>query len=83
MDEACQALQDTRELAEAIGSSRVLWPVCDNLADLEWIRGNGSNNRDHRKQSREIIEYLANHIDDPERRSVFLRLSSVEVIFAR
>jgi len=82
-EEARRALQEAREVAEAIGSRRVLWSICDNLADLEATDADDSINANLRKQSREAVEYIANHMDDPERRSVFLHLSSVEAVLAK
>jgi predicted ATPase len=78
-DEAARSrLQEARAEAEAIGSRWMLWQISFVLSQLET---DPIEAKHLRRQAGEMIEYIADHIDDLELRTSFLDLPHVRVIF--
>lgn len=77
-EEAHEILTNARAEAEALGSRRALWPILIELSEIEQWRGDAIEAEALRKQTREIVEYIAHHIEIPELRVSFLDLSNVK-----
>ncbi len=77
-DEAYGALVEARAEAEAIGSRRTLWMILAALSEIEKRRGNEVEARSLRRQTREIVEFIADHAGSPELRESFLSLHDVQ-----
>jgi ATP/maltotriose-dependent transcriptional regulator MalT len=63
--------------AQAIGSRRMLWQI---LAALSQLETDPAEVECLRRQAREIVEYIANHIGTPELRASFLGLPQVKAV---
>ncbi len=75
-DEAGEILMKARVKAEAIGSRRSLWPILVALSQLE---ADPTETENLRRQAREIVEYIADHLptDLPDS---FLGLPEVQAV---
>jgi len=71
-DTARKRLIEARTEAESLGSRRTLWQILKALSRLE---SDPSNAEKMQRQSQEIIEYIANNIDNGKLRTSFLELS--------
>jgi tetratricopeptide (TPR) repeat protein len=82
VDGARQALQEARTVAEGIGLRRVLWSILDDLAGLEAAHGDPTISANLRREARDVVQYLADHMGDPERRSGFENMPRVAAVLA-
>ena len=78
-DEADETLNQARAEAEALGSRRARWPILAALAEIEAGRGNATQARTLRQQTRDIITYIADHCP-PDLRASFLSLPDVQAV---
>ena len=69
--------EEARAEAEAIGSRRGLWPILYALSQLEDDPAEAA--RLH-KAAREILEYIADHIDQVDLRASFLGLPDAQTV---
>jgi len=69
-------LEEARMQAEALGSRRSLWPILMALSEIEARSGDAAKAEDLRHQARQIVEYIASHLDDALR-ATFLNLPEV------
>jgi len=67
-------LLEARAEAEALGAWRILWRVLDALSQLE---KDPSRAKELRQEARQVIEYIADHIDQDDLRTSFLSLPDV------
>jgi predicted ATPase len=78
-DLAKAAFEQARMAAEALGSRRLLWQILAALAGVESDEGKSAALK---SQAREIIHFIADHINDDEMRSQFLQSESVSALLA-
>ena len=83
VDAARRTLQEARTVAEGIGLRRVLWSILDDLAGLEATCGDPAISASLRVEARDVVRYLADHMGDQARRSVFEHLPRVVAILAK
>jgi class 3 adenylate cyclase/tetratricopeptide (TPR) repeat protein len=76
-EQAYQELQAARTLAMEQNSRRILWAILLDLADLEKDEVAASNMR---KEARQIIEYIGEHISETELLDFFHNLSRVREV---
>jgi len=74
---ALESLLEARSIAEAIGSRRMLWRVLFALSELE---ADLTEAERLRQQARQIVEYIADHIDEVKLRQLFLNLPDVRAV---
>ncbi len=77
---ARKVLAQGREEAEALGSRRSLWPILVTLSDIEAQRGNAAEAQTLLNQSREHVQFIADHIGNAELRDSFLHLPEVRAV---
>ena len=82
VDGARRALQEARTVAEEIGLRRVLWSILDDLAALEAAHGDPAISANLRREARDAVQYLADHMGDPERRAGFENMPRVAALLA-
>ncbi len=80
--EALALLAQATQIAQSLNSRRVLWEIDALWADIEQARGNALEAYKLRAQAREIINYIAAHISQPELRASFLNLPRVRQVIA-
>jgi tetratricopeptide (TPR) repeat protein len=78
-DLAKAAFEQARLAAEALGSRWQMWQILAALAGVEPDEGKSSALK---SQAREIIQFIADHIQDDEMRSQFLKSETVSVVIA-
>jgi class 3 adenylate cyclase/tetratricopeptide (TPR) repeat protein len=78
-DLAHPMLEQARAEAETLGSRRTLWPILMALSQVEAQKGEPAQAESLRRQAREIVEYIANHLNDSQRNS-FLKLPDVQQV---
>ena len=76
-DAAREHLQEARAEAEATGARRSLWQILFALSKLET---DPAKTEVLRQQTREIVEYITDHIDRDDLRHSFLNLSNVKAV---
>jgi tetratricopeptide (TPR) repeat protein len=72
--EAYQALLSAYELAKAQVSRRSLWEI---LSDLAAVSPDAQAAETYRKEGQEVVDYITDHIRDPQLRASFLNLPAV------
>lgn len=77
LDEAGRALLDARERAESLQARHSLWHIYMLLADLETRRGNTTAAQAHRAQAREIVNFIAEHLQANGLREAFIQIPAV------
>jgi tetratricopeptide (TPR) repeat protein len=78
-DLAKAAFEQARLAAEALGSRRLLWQILAALAGVESDNGKSAALK---SQAREIIQFIADHINGDEMRSQFLQSEAVNALVA-
>ncbi len=78
-DAARQCFREAREVAEALGSQRMLWRVLFALSRLE---ADPIEAQRLHQQAREILEYIANHAGSPALQTSFLNRPEVRDVLA-
>ncbi len=78
--EAYQAMNQARDLAQEIGARNALWQILPELSNLEAARGNPAEAKALHEQAREIIEFIADHTGSAELQASFLDLPRVRGI---
>jgi hypothetical protein len=81
-EEARATLVQARAEAEVLGSRRSLWPILITLAEIEQQSGHPAEAEALQQQARQIVEYIANHIETPELRTSFLNSPQVKAVSA-
>jgi predicted ATPase/class 3 adenylate cyclase len=80
--EAHQILSEARAEIGALGLNHSLFllPVLRALSEIEAQAGNALEAQTLRKQAREIVEFIADHIGSPELRAAFLATPDARVV---
>ena len=78
--EAGEALADARALAGAQGSRRALWPILFEMSQVTSLEGNQDESERLLEESKETVNYIADHCGSSEIRESFLNLSQVRKI---
>jgi tetratricopeptide (TPR) repeat protein len=78
-DLAKAAFEQARLAAEALGSRRLLWQI---LAALAGVESDNEKSAALKSQAREIIQFIADHINGDEMRSQFLQSEGVNALAA-
>ena len=73
--EAWTALANARAAAEAQGSRRALWSILFEMAKVASLEGNHHESERLLDQSRETLNYIADHCGSSELRNAFLNFS--------
>ena len=71
-DEAREALERARAVAQATGERRYAWRILASLAEIETERADATGAETLLRQAREIIDLIASHAGRPELREAFL-----------
>jgi DNA-binding SARP family transcriptional activator/predicted ATPase len=89
---ACRALAQVMQAQEAFGEARalaganrersILWPVLLELAQMVEEDGDSETAHSLNEQAREVVDYIADHMDDPELRQTFLERAAVRACSA-
>jgi hypothetical protein len=80
MDEASEALEEARLVAESIGSRRMRWQIQAGLSKVEAMRGDAERAEELRKQAAAAITYIAAHTPSAELRGSFLSQPQVKAV---
>ena len=80
IDEALASLAEARSEAERQGSRRSLWLVLSSLAELEEERGNAAEAESLRRETRSVIDYIADRADALGLREAFTSTPRVRAI---
>jgi len=78
-DLAKAALEQARLAAEAIGSRRLLWQILSAMAEIE---SDHEKSAILKKQARDNIQFIFDHIRSDELRSLFLQSEAVKTLMA-
>jgi tetratricopeptide (TPR) repeat protein len=78
--QARKVLREGTIVAADIGQRRILWQILAVLAEVETKLGNDDEARTALSGAREIVDYLANSIDDKDMQKSFLSLPQVQVV---
>ncbi len=78
-DLAKDAFEQARLSAEAIGSRRLLWQILSAMAEIE---SDHEKSAPLKKQARDNIQFIADHIRSDELRSLFLQSEAVKTLMA-
>ena len=77
IEEGYHVLLDAKAIAEDINSRWMLWQILDEMAEVEIKRGNFSEAQKLRQHAKELIDYITDHITEPELRMSFHDLPKV------
>lgn len=77
---AREALLEAEGIAAEMKQRRVWWQILAALFELESAAGHTDVAERYREQSLEIIHFIADQIDDPELRRVFLGRTAINVL---
>lgn len=80
LDAARQTLLEAHAIAEAVGSRRMQWQILSALSRIETDPGEVGRLR---QQAREIVQYIAGNVADPELRASFLGLAEVKELLSQ
>jgi len=78
--EARGILEEARAQAQEQGSRRSLWQILHYLSIIEGQLGKAEDALNLKQQAQELIEYIANHVGNPERREKFLKLPNIQEV---
>ncbi len=78
--EAWTALTDARDLAGAQQSRRALWPILFEMSQVASLEGNHDESERLLEESRETVNYIADHCGSSEIRDSFLDVSLVRKV---
>lgn len=73
-DAAWRHLCEARDVAEALGSRRMLWPI---LLSLSRLAGDPTESQRLRQEARDIVAYIADQTNRPHLRASFLKRPEV------
>ena len=79
MDEALAVLTQAREIAESNQAWRILWEILVALGEVAEKKEEGATAVALRQQTRDVVDWMADQIDEPEWREGFL--TEVEKFF--
>lgn len=79
---AGELLESARSDAEGIGSKRALWEILATQAELEARLGHEEAASSLRSRAGDIVEFIADHIDEPDLRAAFLHQPKVQAVLA-
>ncbi len=80
LNDAHEALLQARAEAETMRSRRSLWSILLSLADVEEQLGDSEAAEACRAEARDVVDYLADHMDDPALHAAFLALPRVDAL---
>ncbi len=72
VEASAEALEKGASSARGTGSRLRLWPILTTLAELEAGRGDEERAAAHRRERREVVGFIRDHIGDEELRERFL-----------
>jgi tetratricopeptide (TPR) repeat protein len=78
LEEALQTLTEARSLAEKLDARHHLWSILSRLADVSAQLGNQEQSDDYRKQTRDVIEFIAERLKKIELKDSFLNQPRVQ-----
>ena len=78
VDEAWETLSNARDIAERYGSKRSLWQIYFEMSRVASLEGRPDQSQQLLEQSRELIDYIADHCGNPEIREAFLNTPRVQ-----
>lgn len=81
-EEARQALEEGRRLAEKIGSRRVEWRILAVLAGLAEEEGRSTEAERLVDRALELVDFIAEHSESPAQRESFLSQDHVRALFS-
>jgi tetratricopeptide (TPR) repeat protein len=81
-EEAWKALEAGKDVAERIGSKRVLWLILDAMRDVSIERGNYDQAESCRSKAAEIVRYIADRAGHQDLHNKFLKLPQVARILS-
>ena len=79
-DEAKATLLEARAEAKRLGFTPVLWRIDSALSRVALASGDAPLGAQMQTEAREILQQVADSIDDPDLRSTFLRLPDAEAV---
>ena len=78
--EAEELLATARDMAEAQGSKRALWPILFELGQVALLEGKALESARLIQQARVTVNYLADSFGSPEQRETFLNVPRVREV---
>jgi len=78
LDKALQTLTEACSLAEKLDAKHHLWPILSRLADVSVQLGNQEQADDYRRQTRDVIEFIADRLEKVELKTSFLNQPRVQ-----
>ncbi len=81
-DDAEAALLEAKQLAEELGSRRILWQILIAMSEIEMKRGREMAAYKLRQQAQQIIETIAGHIDQIDLRESFMNLPQIRSVLS-
>ena len=81
-EEAWEALSEARDIAERHGSRRSLWRIYFEMSEVASAEKRFDESQKLRQQSRDLIDYIADHCGKPEIRDGFLNTPKVRQALA-
>ncbi len=82
VEEAWEALSEARDIAEQHGSRRALWRIYFEMSKAASLINRFDESRQLLEQSRESINYIADHSGEPKIRESFLNTPKVRSVLA-
>jgi tetratricopeptide (TPR) repeat protein len=79
---ALDVLERARREAEQSNMRWILWQILARLSELERTRGNLGSAKKHRDTARQLLQYIAEHIDLSSQRESFLGLEPVKELMS-
>ena len=71
LEQAASALAEAKEIAEAIGSRRALWPILLTWSELRSAQGDQTEAYALMREARSTLDYMIKHLSAPDLRSSF------------
>ena len=71
LEQAASALAEAKEIAEAIGSRRALWPILLTWSELRSAQGDQTEADALMREARSTLDYMIKHLSAPDLRSSF------------
>ena len=81
-DEAHQTLTEACSLAEKLDARHHLWSILSRLTDVSAELGNHQQADEYRKQTRDVIEFIAERLEKVELKDSFLNQPRIKKLFA-
>ena len=79
-ERALEVFNEAREEAEAIGARWSLWPILNTLSEIEARQGHEGNAQTLRRQARDAITQITEHLDNAKLRASLFNLPQVQAL---